>query len=167
MTLTAAACSSADLAAERAAAAVTPPPAGAAKLPDVALVDEGGAPVRVDQLAAGKPALVTFWASWCDACAAEVEALNRLHDRAQASAAVVIGVDVGEPRDRGLSFAREHGIRYPQVFDEEMALAGALGQRRLPATIVLDRRGRVVFTGGALDAEALAAFRGVLRGVIE
>ena len=134
-----------------------------AALPGVGLHDLGGHAVRLEETAAGKPALVSFWATWCDACLAEMDALNRLDDRARAGGGIVIGVAVGEAREKAAEFARLHGLRYLQLADEQMALADALGQKRLPATIVLDRRGRVVFTGAALDERALAAFRGALQ----
>jgi peroxiredoxin len=133
-----------------------------AALPAVQVHDLGGRAVRLEEAAAGKPALVSFWASWCESCLSEMEALNRLDDRARAGGGVVIGVAVGEAREKAADFARLHGLRYLQLADEQMALADALGQKRLPATIVLDRRGRVVFTGAALDERALAAFRGAL-----
>lgn len=133
-----------------------------AALPAVQVHDLGGRAVRLEEAAAGKPALVSFWASWCESCLSEMDALNRLDDRARAGGGVVIGVAVGEAREKAGDFARLHGLRYLQLADEQMALADALGQKRLPATIVLDRRGRVVFTGAALDERALAAFRGAL-----
>jgi peroxiredoxin len=161
-----AACTTAEAPPDRAPAAVRaadPAPVAVASLPRVPLVGLDGQATRLDQLAAGKPALVSFWATWCDACAAELAALNRLHDRAAASGALVIGVDVGEPRDKAGAFARDHGLKYAQLVDEKMELADALGQKRLPATLVLDRQGHVVFVGGALDEKALAAFRGVME----
>jgi peroxiredoxin len=158
-----AACTTVDAPGDRAAVRAADPPPAAASLPRVPLVALDGQATRLDLLAAGKPALVTFWATWCDACAAELGALNRLHARATAGGALVIGVDVGEPRDKAVAFVREHGLEYAQLVDEKMELADALGQKRLPATIVLDRQGRVVFVGGALDEKALSAFRGAME----
>jgi peroxiredoxin len=119
-------------------------------------------PMRLDAAAGGRPALVSFWATWCDACLVEMDALNRLDDRVRVSGGTVIGVAVGEPREKAAEFARQRGLRYAQLVDEKLELADALGQKRLPATLVLDRQGRVVFTGGALDEKALAAFRGAM-----
>jgi peroxiredoxin len=117
----------------------------------------------VDGLRAGRVALLTFWATWCEACQKEQEALNRLHERATGDKAVVIGVAVGEPSLKVKSFVEQHGLRYAQLVDEEFRLTDALGQRRLPATVIVNRDGKVVYRGGALDAEALAAFRDALK----
>jgi len=131
-------------------------------LPAVSLRDLDDHAVRLDAAAGGKAALVSFWATWCDACAEEFGALNRLAAQASRGGGVVIGVAVGEPRDKAADFARRRGLTYVQLVDENLELADALGQKRLPATLVLDRQGRVVFSGAALDEKALAAFRGAM-----
>ena len=118
----------------------------------------------VDSVRAGKVALVSFWAPWCDSCVAELDALNRLDDRARASGGLVIGVAVGETPERAAAFASTHQMRYPQLVDEDYKLTDALGQRRVPTTLVINRTGRIVYSGGALDERALAAFRAALGG---
>ncbi len=168
--LAAAGCATVDAPSDRAPAArdaaLVPAPAALATtpspLPAVSLRTLDDRPVRLDTATAGKVALVSFWATWCDACVAELEALNRLDERARKSGGVVVGVAVGEPRDKVAEFAKRHALAYVQLLDEDLKLADALGQRRLPATIVLDRAGRVVWSGGALDERALAAFRAAL-----
>ena len=136
---------------------------GHARLPDVPLLDLARAPKSVEAVRAGRAALVTFWATWCDACQKEMPALNRLDERATGDHAVVIGVAVGEPAAKVRAYVDKHGLRYTQLVDEDFRLTDALGQKRLPATVVLSRRGEVVFVGGALDAEALAALRAALK----
>jgi peroxiredoxin len=157
--LTAASCTTTEAPVERAAEAPRSASAAPTALPAVPLKKLDDQQVRLEEAAGGKPALVSFWATWCDACVAEIDALNRLDERARTSGGMVIGVAVGEPRDKAAAFARERHLRYAQLVDENLALADALGQKRLPATLVLDRQGKVVFVGGALDERALAAFR--------
>jgi peroxiredoxin len=104
-------------------------------------------------------ALVSFWAPWCAACDREVDALNRLFDRtASRGDALVVGVAVGESRETVDAFVRRRGLRYTQVLDQDFRLADALGQRDVPATLVVDRSGRIVYRGEALDGAGLAAF---------
>ena len=114
----------------------------------------------VSALAEGRVALVSLWATWCDACDREMDALNRLHEStAPGGDAVVIGVAVGEERAKVAAFTQRRGLRYAQLVDEHFAFADALGQRRLPATLVVDRHGRIVYRGEALDARGLDALR--------
>jgi peroxiredoxin len=75
---------------------------------------------------------------------------------------VVVSVAVGERRETVAAFARRVGLPYAQLVDESFGLADALGQERVPATLVINRSGRIVFRGGALDRAGLAAFRSAL-----
>jgi peroxiredoxin len=129
-------------------------------LPEVAVTTLAGEPAQVGHVAEGRAALVSLWATWCEACDKEMDALNRLHDGTHAGRdAVVIGVAVGEDAKRVAAFAQRRGLRYPQLVDAGFAFADAIGQRRLPATLVVDRQGRIVYRGDALDAHALEALR--------
>ena len=57
---------------------------------------------------------------------------------------------------------QRRALPYAQLVDERFQLADALGQNRVPATVVLDRQGRIVYRGGVFDEAALAAFRRAL-----
>jgi peroxiredoxin len=132
-------------------------------LPPVELVTLDGQPTHLQQVLAGKVALVAIWATWCEACASEFEALERLAERAGAKGGVVVAVAVGEKRSTVAEFVARRKLKYSQLVDEEFRLADALGQSRVPATLVIDRDGRIVYTGGTLDEGALTAMRGVLE----
>jgi peroxiredoxin len=113
----------------------------------------------------GRAALISLWATWCDSCVAEVDALGRLDAQTRTrDDAVVLAVAVGEALPTVAAFARARSVRYRVLVDPDFALADALGQRRIPATLVVDRSGRIVYRGGALDAEGLAAFRDAAKG---
>src|ERR1700733_4218902 len=109
-----------------------PPSSLPERVPGVALVTLAGEPAEVAQLAGGRVALVSMWATWCESCAKEMDALNRLDAKtASGKDAVVIGVDVGEEPATVAEFARRRGLRYAQLVDEDFAFADALGQRRV------------------------------------
>jgi thiol-disulfide isomerase/thioredoxin len=135
-------------------------PAAPASLPSAEVETLEGAPAEVVRAAQGRVALVNLWATWCDACLDELDALNRLDATvAPARAAVVIGVAVGERRETVAAFARRRGLRYLQLVDAEFRFADAVGQRSVPATLVVDRDGRIVYRSSALDAGTLDALR--------
>lgn len=128
-------------------------------LPAVELSTLDGRTARLDDVTRGRPALVSFWATWCEACQRELDALARLHEATRGDGAEVVAVAVGEPRAQVADFVRRRALPYRQLVDERFVLADALGQTRVPATLVLDRDGRVVYRGGAFDEAALAALR--------
>jgi peroxiredoxin len=128
-----------------------------APLPSIDLTTLDGQPTKMERALGGRPALVSLWATWCEACAGEFEPLERLAARAQSVGAVVIAVAVGEPRQKVEAFVKAHQLGYTQLVDEEFHFADGLGQKRVPATLVIDRGGRVVYVGGVLDESALAA----------
>jgi len=109
-----------------------------------------------------RPTLVSFWAPWCEPCLREQPELERLSHAAQACGGAVVGVAVGEAPDGIAAFARRKGLTFPQFTDENFVLADAIGQRRIPATLVFDDSQRVVFTGEALDAKATATLKSLL-----
>jgi len=142
--------------------------AASAPLPSIDLASQGGLltldgkPTKMVEALGGRPALVSLWATWCEACAGEFEPLERLSARAQTVGAVVVAVAVGEPRQKVEAFVRAHQLGYTQLVDEEFHFADGLGQKRVPATLVIDRAGRVVYLGGVLDEGALAALEKVI-----
>jgi thiol-disulfide isomerase/thioredoxin len=148
------------------ACAATPPttttPSPATTLPAIALATLDGRAARLDEIARGRPALVSLWATWCEACARELPSLRRLDEAARRAGATVIAVDIGEAPGDVAAFVRAQKLPWAQLVDERYALADALGARSLPATLVLDRDGRIVYRGGAFDAAALAALRATL-----
>jgi peroxiredoxin len=146
--------------------AVRPPPSTPDVLPSLDLLTLDGQKRPLRAVLEGRVALVALWATWCKGCKEELEDLKRLAERAATLEVTVLGVAVGEPRAAVAAFVARHGLRYPQLVDEECQLPAAIGHDDLPATLVIDRAGRITFIGGALDEgalEALAAAAGRSR----
>jgi thiol-disulfide isomerase/thioredoxin len=131
--------------------------------PRQSVVMLSGQSIELGTLVNGRASLLSLWAPWCEACVKEVDALNRLAAKtAGRGDAAIIGVAVGESRASVDRFVRDHDVRYAQVIDENFRLADALGQRDVPATLVVNREGLIVYRGEALEARGLAAFRSLL-----
>src|SRR4029077_1701474 len=94
-----------------------------------------GRPVTLASLR-GRPAIVNFWASWCDPCNREAPALERVARMAPDGAAVV-GVDVNDLRTSAKRFVRRFAITYPNLSasGETSSSYALIG---LPTTVVLD-----------------------------
>lgn len=131
-------------------------------LPAAELRSLDAASADLAQALGGRPALVSLWATWCEACQKEMPDLTALDAWAKEHGGVVMGVAVGEPVAKVKSFASDHRMAYPILVDEDFRLADALGEKRVPATLVVDRNGKIVFTGGALDARSKKAFEALV-----
>jgi cytochrome c biogenesis protein CcmG/thiol:disulfide interchange protein DsbE len=129
----------------RRAAALQPCPTGLGPgLPDLTLAClGGGAPVALRGKGTGTPMLVNVWASWCPPCVEEVPALVAFADKA-AGRVGVVGVATEDPQDKALTFAKQFGMRYPSVVDDDGAILRAF-RPGPPVTLFLDASGRVAY----------------------
>jgi len=128
--------------------------------------------------AAGKkarPAVLHFWATWCEACRDEFPALRPGLLKLPARGVGVLLVSIDQPRDRQKAqemLARYQLLALPAVLldapDPEPVLR-AVGEPKwdgtLPATFVFDEKGKLrrSFVGRADPAALEAAIRSVTR----
>lgn len=144
-----------DIVALQRQAALDPCPAGLGpQLPDLVLPCLGGGPdVALRSAAPGRPTLVNVWASWCAPCADEVPQLVALKEKAGDRLGLV-GVLNTDTRQHGLAFAKDFGIRYPSVVDDDGEVLRAFPPGP-PVTLFLDAAGTVRHTSsGAFESSA-------------
>ena len=108
-------------------------------LPPTALT---GKPVTLADLR-GEPALVNFWASWCGPCRKEAPELQRFSHTLHGNARLV-GVDFTDDAGSARAFARQAGWSYPLLRDPNGTYGDRYHLNGLPATAVLDAKGRIV-----------------------
>ncbi len=108
--------------------------------------DLDGDPLAVQDYR-GKVVVVVVWGSWCPPCRAEapwtVEAADELGGDVQ-----VVGINIRDGSTTApLAMVRRFGIDYPSFFSPDgealLSFPGGLSPRTIPATVVLDREGRI------------------------
>jgi thiol-disulfide isomerase/thioredoxin len=141
-----------------AASAATPRPAPSVSGPDLFT----GRTVGLARFA-GRPVVVSLWASWCGGCVEEAPALAGFHRRHPTLA--FLGIDNDQSRDQGRYFARSHNLPGPSIFDPAKARSRRLGATGLPTTFFLDRSHRIVATvvGKATSAKLERGLRAALH----
>ncbi len=91
----------------------------------------------------GRPALVTFWASWCEPCEREAPALERFA-RDEGSQGTLVGVNWSDPSlSAARAFVKRYGWTFPNLRDPQGSAGLAYGVTGLPTTFALDSSGRV------------------------
>lgn len=101
----------------------------------------------------GKPALVDFFASWCDPCAEEAPTLRALSE-SLGDKANVVAVDWDDANGPARAFVRKHGWTFPVLADPSGTTGEKYGLVGLPTSFVLDPQGRIVTVFHGPQSEA-------------
>ncbi|WP_329106381.1 TlpA family protein disulfide reductase [Micromonospora sp. NBC_01699] len=93
----------------------------------------------------GRVVVVNFWGSWCAPCRAEADDLEATYQATAAQGVRFLGVNVQDGRDKAKAFEQSLGVTYASLFDpgNRVALNFEIPPNSTPATIVLDREGRI------------------------
>lgn len=99
-----------------------------------------GANLRLTDLR-GKTVLINFWASWCVPCRQEMPQLEAVHRSQGSRDVVVLGINSGEPPSVASAFARDLGITFTIVLDQDGIVTVAYEALGLPVSYFVDRDG--------------------------
>jgi len=92
----------------------------------------------------GRPLIINVWASWCGPCRAEMASLERLAWRDQGKAVTIIGVSTDDSIDDARAWLKQSNATLNQFIDQHLQMEHMLGASRLPLTVLVDSRGRVL-----------------------
>ena len=111
-------------------------------LPDVTLPTlEDGRPVRLRELAGGRPLVVNFFASWCAPCEVEAPHLNAL----AAQGVRIVGVAYKDKPEKTRAFLARLGDPFAARLADADGRAGIeFGLTGVPETFVVDADGTIL-----------------------
>ncbi len=124
-------------------------PARGTEAPAAALEDLEGNPVQIlDYLPSGKPALIEFWASWCEQCEALQPKLDRIAARyGERLSMVAVAVAVSQSVRRVKRHLEGHDPGYPYLWDARGEAVRAYNALTTAVVVILDAGGKVVYAG--------------------
>jgi len=117
-------------------------PSVGAMAPNFASKSDSGRNVRLSELR-GQVVMINFWASWCSPCRQELPLLNKIYTQYRAAGFMLLAVNVDDNRKDAEAMLKRLGLRFPTLFDDSKAVAKLYGVDTMPATLVIDRDGRV------------------------
>ena len=92
----------------------------------------------------GKPLIINVWASWCGPCRQEMGSLERLSRHFAGQQLTVIGISTDDYPENAKAFLRVAGTSFTHYIDRDLILENMLGANRLPLTLLVDAKGRVL-----------------------
>jgi peroxiredoxin len=90
-----------------------------------------------------RPVVVRFQASWCKKCGREAPGFGRVVERYRPRGVDFIALHVQDTADNVRRFVRTHKVAYPVALDPRLAIANTFDFKGTPATVVIDRKGKV------------------------
>ncbi len=117
-----------------------PAPIEGAIAPDFELLDLDGNVQRLSDLR-GSVVLLSFWASWCPPCEAEMPMLNAVYQRYRGEGLAVVAVDFDEPESTVRDFRDRLDLSFPVVLDPGGKVQQLYRILGYPTTFLVDRDG--------------------------
>jgi cytochrome c biogenesis protein CcmG, thiol:disulfide interchange protein DsbE len=133
-----------------------------AMAPAVTVADASGKTVRVTPTI-GRPMLIEFWATWCEFCERLEPTMKATYskygDKVQFAA---IAVNVNQTPRRVAKHVKDRSLKYPVYYDDSGKATDAYDVAATSFVVIIDKKGRVAYTGVGDKQNLDAAIRGVL-----
>jgi thiol-disulfide isomerase/thioredoxin len=122
-----------------------------------------GKPLDLGAYVGKTPMFIEFWAVWCPRCR-DLEPALLAAERKYGSKVKFIGVavSVNQSPERVKAYTTKHGLRHQIVYDTDGNAAGAYDAPATSYVVVVDRTGKVVYTGVGGDQNLEAAIKKAL-----
>jgi peroxiredoxin len=122
--------------------------------PDFSLIDLDGNLLTLADYK-GKVLVLNFWATWCPPCREEIPDFVEAYRKHKADGLEILGLSVDQiPADRVRAWGEKAGINYPVAMATPRIIADYRPGQYIPATIIIDRQGRIRHRHVALMDEA-------------
>ena len=128
-----------------------------AQAPVVTVQSLDGKPVDLGKYIGKTPMLIEFWATWCANCRELMPTLlDAEKEYGKKVKFVAIAVAINQSPERVRRFLAAHPMPHEFYYDVEGKAAGAFDAPATSYVVVLDKAGRVVYTGvgGTQNLEA-------------
>lgn len=126
--------------------------------PAVTVADLDGNPVDLAQWIGKRPVLLEFWATWCPLCESLLPRVRAMHEKYGSRVAFIgINVAVNQSRDRVRRYMAQHQLPFQVLYDEAGVSIRAYDAPSTSYIVIIDKQGRVAYTGIGIEQEFEAA----------
>ena len=117
----------------------------------------------------GRPALLIFWAPWCNVCQRELPLLGEFYRRDKPAQLQLISIGFADTRTNVAQFVKERPgtFVFPSAYDEDRWVARAFKVNATPTYVLMDAHGSIVLIhrgAGILQNSQFREFLSTLKG---
>lgn len=114
----------------------------------------------------GKVVFINFWATWCPPCRAEMPSISKLYKHYKANPSIVfITADADGKLEKSQKFLNRKKYELP-LYAVNSAVPASIFSGTLPTTLVIDKKGAIVFRHEGLADYGDAKFSAFLDQII-
>lgn len=98
----------------------------------------------------GKVVVISFWATWCPSCRAELARVDsEIIDRFENDDFVFIAISRGETREVVENFRKMTNYKFPMGLDTDSNIFNMFADKYVPRNFIIDRKGNIAaeYTG--------------------
>lgn len=133
---------------------------GGQKAPAMVLTRLDGTELDLGRYIGETPIVLHFFAAWCSLCRQQMPSLRAAIDRYGKSVKFVgVAVSANQSLERARRYAAQHEMTHDVVYDARGTAVDQFNVATTSYVIVVDRSGRIVFTGSGGDLDVVAAIR--------
>ena len=132
------------------------------RAPAVTVNDLDGKPVDLGRYLGKQPLVLEWWATWCEQCDALLPRVREAHAAMGEHVAFFgINVAVNQSPARVRRYVESHQPPFRTLYDDEGESTRAYAAPTTSYVVIVDRAGRVAYTGTGGDQDILGALRRV------
>jgi thiol-disulfide isomerase/thioredoxin len=122
------------------------------KAPIVRVNDLDGKAVDLGQWISRKPVIMEFWATWCENCEVLLPRLKAAHQAFGGKVEfLAINVTVNQTPEKVRRYVASHEIPFRLLYDDQGASTRAYQAPATSFVVIVDRAGKVAYTGVGAD----------------
>ena len=132
------------------------------KAPGGPLETLDGRTVDLAQYYGKGPVVLEFWATWCGNCKQLEPAMRAAMTKHKAATFVTVAVSVNQSKERVAAWQKQHKLPGVLLYDRKGTVSGAFDVPATSYVVVVDRTGKIVYTGTGGTQDLDAAIRKAL-----
>jgi thiol-disulfide isomerase/thioredoxin len=130
--------------------------------PAVVVTNASGKAVTVTPTL-GRPMLIEFWATWCEFCERLEPTMKSVYGKYGSQVQfAAIAVNVNQSQRRVAKHVKDRSLKYPVYYDESGKAVSAYEVAATSFVVVIDKKGKVAYTGVGDKQNLEAAIKNVL-----